>query len=411
MMTMQTRNEYLKTIKKQYLKATKKEKAELLDEYCRNTGQNRKYIIRKLQARVSLKPKQRKKRKWTYDGWVIAALVRVWEIMDYPCGQRLEPRLPELVDILRVHKELNISDELASKLKQISARTIDRRLDHQKKVLHRKHFSTTRPGTSLKNRIPIRLNDWDTSEVGNIALDLVAHCGGSVAGDYANTISATDIATGWWEGEAVMGKGQERTCRGVDRQRRRSPFKWRGIHPDNDAPFINAHMLRYTEKEELEFSRSRPNKKNDNAYVEQKNWTHVRKMVGYLRYDTDEEISLLNSLYRNELRLYKNFFQPVMKLKEKVRVEGRLHRKYEIAKTPYQRVLELGNLTKIEKGKLRSIYQSLNPAELKRKIDGKLKQLGELYDKKQAKRARAALQAKQLNRISQPISTSATVTF
>lgn len=406
MMTMQTRNEYLKTIKEKYLKANKEEKTKLLDEYTDNTGQNRKYVIRKLQARVSLEIRQRKKRKCFYGRQVVYQLKKIWEIMDYPCGQRLDPVLPSLVDILRAKKEILISDEIASKLKKISARTIDRKLDHEKQVQHRKRFSTTRPGSFLKNRIPVRLNDWDTQEIGNIAVDLVAHCGSNAGGEYGNTINTTDIATGWWEGEAIIGKGQKRTCDGIDKMRKRCPFKWKGIHPDNGGEFLNAHLWRYTEETELDFTRSRPNKKNDNCYVEQKNWTHIRKMVGYLRYDTKEEISLLNDLYRNELRLYKNFFQPVIKLREKTREGGRLHRKYEVAKTPYQRVLELGKLSQKEKRKLKNIYQSLNPAELKREIDQKLIRLSKLYQKKKEKQIREALRAKkQLKTI------PATVTF
>lgn len=396
-MTMQSRNEYLQAIRQRYLKASKEGKTKLLDEYCANTGQNRKYVIRKLQPRTSLAPRQRKPKKWIYDGEVIHEVKKVWEIQDYPCGQRLEPILPELVDILRFHKELVISDEIADKLKRISARTIDRRLSREKQVQRRRHFSTTRPGGFLKDRIPVRLNDWDTSEVGNIALDLVAHCGGNVSGEYGNTISETDIATGWWEGETIVGKGQERTCNGVDLMRKRSPFPWKGIHPDNDAPFLNAHMLRYAEKEKLDFSRSRPNKKNDNCYVEQKNWTHIRKIVGYLRYDTQKEIDILNDLYRNELRLYKNFFQPVMKLKEKTREGGRLHRKYEEAKTPYQRVLELANLSKKEKDNLQAFYRFLNPAELKRGIEKKLILLGKAYDAKMQKRMKEAAKTKRLS--------------
>lgn len=397
MMTMTSRNEYLKTIRNRYLKSSKEEKSELLDEYCTNTEQNRKYVIRRLQPRVSFEPKIRKPRKYKYTREVVKALKDVWEIMDYPCGQRLEPQLPEWVDILREHKELNVSDELADHLKQMKAATIDRRLRHEKQVQRRRHFSTTKPGGFLKDRIPVRLNDWDTQEVGNASLDLVAHCGGNVSGEYINTISDTDIATGWWEGEGILGKGQERTCKGVDRMRKRTPFPWRGIHPDNDAPFLNAHMLEYTEKNELEFSRSRPNKKNDNCYVEQKNWTHVRKIFGYLRYDTERELTIINDLYRNELRLYKNFFQSVMKLKEKTREGGKLHRKYEKAKTPYKRVLELADLSQKDQDELTRLYRSLNPAELKRRIDWKVRELEKAYDSKMKKRMKEAAKAKKLS--------------
>lgn len=392
-MNMASRREYLKTIKERYLQSSKQEKTKLLDEYTRNTKQNRKYITRKLQPRVSLKTKERKKRKCLYDKEVVYYLTKVWEVMDYPCGQRLEPELPNMIDILRKHRELNISDRMANLLKQISSTTIDRKLKHEKEVQHRKRFSATRPGSFLKDRIPVRLNDWNTLEIGNIALDLVAHCGNNAGGDYANTISGTDIATGWWEGEAIMGKGQQRTCNGIDSMRRRCPFKWKGIHPDNGSEFLNAHLWKYTQDEKLDFTRSRPNKKNDNCYVEQKNWTHIRKMVGYLRYDTNKETDLLNSLYRNELRLYKNFFQPVMKLKEKTREGGRLYRKYEKAKTPYQRILELAGLSSKEKDKLRALRESLNPAELKRNIDKKVELLEKLYTYQKEKQIKTVREA------------------
>jgi len=327
--------------------------------------------------------------------------------MDYPCGQRLAPQLSEWVDILRAHNELLIPDEQAALLKQMCSATIDRRLRHEKQVQRRRHFSTTKPGGFLKDRIPVRLNDWNTQEVGNISLDLVAHCGGNVSGDYANTISGTDIATGWWEGGAILGKGQERTRAGIDRMRKRTPFGWRGIHPDNGSEFLNAHLLRYTQNEQLDFTRSRPNKKNDNCYVEQKNWTHVRKMFGYLRYDTEAELRILNDLYRGDLRLYKNFFQPVMKLKEKARDEGRLHRRYEEAKTPYQRVLELADLSEKERGELTRIYRSLNPAELKRSIDGRVRELEKTYEARMRKRMKETAKAKKFSL--EPA--SSTVTF
>jgi len=219
--------------------------------------------------------------------------------------------------------------------------------------------------------------------LGNIQTDLIEHCGQSARGEYINTVSNTDIATGWWEGEAIMGRGQIPTQEGLDRARKRFPFDWREIHSDNGTEYINAHLFKYTEKENLRFSRSRPNKKNDNCFVEQKNWTHVKKFVGYLRYDTQEEQEILNGLYRNELRLYKNFFQPVIKLKEKVRIGGKIHRKYETAKTPYQRVMESKEVSKEKKQELKKIYETLNPAELKRAIDRKLDLLYKAYQKKQ----------------------------
>ncbi len=235
----------------------------------------------------------------------------------------------------------------------------------------------------MYQKIPVKLSDeWDRSQLGNIQTDLVEHCGQSARGEYINTVSNTDIATGWWEGEAIMSRGQIPTCEGLDRARKRFPFAWQEVHSDNGAEYINAHLFNYTQKEGLGFSRSRPNKKNDNCFVEQKNWTHVKKYVGYLRYDTLKEQEVLNDLYHHELRLYKNFFQPVIKLVAKERIGGKIYRRYDTPKTPYQRVMESKEVSEKTKQELKKIYQSLNPAQLKRVIDKKLNLLYQAYQKK-----------------------------
>jgi hypothetical protein len=279
--------------------------------------------------------------------------------------------------------EMNCSKEVLDKLRKISAKTIDRKLKHQKEIerIRKKYQKKVHP--LLYQKIPVKLSDeWDRSQLGNIQTDLIEHCGQSARGEYINTISNTDIATGWWEGEAIMGRGQIPTQEGLDKARKRFPFEWKEIHSDNGTEYINAHLFRYTQQEGLGFSRSRPNKKNDNCFVEQKNWTHVKKYVGYLRYDTKEELEIINDLYQNELRLYKNFFQPVIKLISKERVGGKIHRKYDIPKTPYQRVMKSKEVSEEKKQGLKKIYESLNPAELKRIIDRKLNLLYKAYQKK-----------------------------
>ena len=387
-MDMYSKNQYLKELRKEYLKTkSKKEKRELLNEAEKRTGLERKYLIKKLKPKSNLdkEPGQRKKRKIIYDGYVKVALVDLWRILDYPCGQRLEPLLKntDIIERLRAFKELNCSDEVALKLKRISFRTIDEKLKHQKEIerIGKKYQKKVHP--LLYQKIPIKLSDeWNRSQLGNIQTDLIEHCGQSARGEYINTISNTDIASGWWEGEAIMGRGQIPTQEGLQRARKRFPFKWKEIHSDNGTEYINAHLFRYTEKERLGFSRSRPNKKNDNCFVEQKNWTHVKKYVGYSRYDTKEEREILQDLYDNELRLYKNFFQPVIKLISKERIGGKIHRKYDIVKTPYQRVIESKEVPEEKKQELKKIYQSLNPAQLKRTIDRKLDLLYKAYQKK-----------------------------
>jgi len=215
-----------------------------------------------------------------------------------------------------------------------------------------------------------------------VQVDLVEHCGQSASGLYGNTVSCAEVAFGWWEGEAVLGSGKKRNCDALDEARKRMPFKWIHAHSDNDGGFINWHLLSYCEAEGIQFSRSRPYKKNDNCFVEQKNSTHIRNFLGHLRYDTGEEVAITNDLYRNELRLYKNFFQPVMKLKEKIQDKGKIHRKYDTPKTPYQRVMESDRISEMRKNKLKLLYLSLNPAQLKRGIEMKLKKLYEAYQKK-----------------------------
>lgn len=324
----------------------------------------------------------RKKRKQFYDNSVKSVLVKMWRIFDCACGQRLETSLRDETDRLRVLGELSCSDNVAEKLKHMSSATIDRKLRHQKQIeLAKKKYRKKHP--LLYQKIPVKVFDeQDRAKAGNIQLDLVEHCGASAAGEYINTLSNTDIAYGWWEGEAVMGRGQERTLEAIAKARSRYPFPWREIHSDNGSEFINAHLFKYTEKEGLDFSRSRPYKKNDNCLVEQKNWTHVKKFVGYLRYDTEEEFNILNDLYRNELHLYKNFFQPVIKLISKVRIGGKIHRKYDAAKTPYQRVMASKDVPENKKRELKKAYLSLNPAQLKRDIDRKLDMLYEAYQNK-----------------------------
>ena len=383
-MDMDSRNQYLTVLRERYLKARgKKEKSQILDEYCRNTGQARKYVIRRIQAGVDLRPKQKRKRKQTYDGQVSAPLAKIWEIFDCPCGQRLKPILEVELDRLREFSEIRICEDVALRLKTMSSATIDRKLKHQREVLHLlRSKGGPKPGSLLKRKIPIRLTEWDTSKTGYVEMDLVVHCGSSTLGEYINTLNTTEVSSGWWEGEAIMGKSQESTFQALKKIRERTPFDWKGVDSDNGSEFVNDILYKYCHREKLEFTRSRPSHKNDNAYIEQKNWTHVRKILGYLRYDTLAELSIINDLYRGDLRLYKNFFQPVMKLVSKERIGGSVKRKYDTPKTPYQRLMDSGQISEQTRKQLGMVYLSLNPAQLKRSIDTKLDKLYQAYEKK-----------------------------
>jgi len=383
---MQSRNQYLLELRIEYLKTkSKKKRGALLDEAQKRTKLNRKYLIDKLKPKSNLDKllSERKKRKQYYDQEFKIALVRMWKIFDYSCGQRLKTSLETETERLRIQKELICSDKVALKLKSAGSATIDRKLKHQREVerIKRKYKRKIHP--LLYQKIPVKVfEEQNRSILGNMQIDLVEHCGSSASGEFMNTLSSTDINSGWWEGEAVMGKGQKRVFEGLKHCRIRFPFVWKEIHSDNGTEFINAHLFKYTQAEKLGFSRSRPYKKNDNCLVEQKNWTHVKKFVGYVRYDTENELNILSSLYRNELRLYKNFFQPVIKLILKQRVKGRIHRKYDKAITPYQRIIESQETSKQTKQQLFAIYQSLNPAQLKRAIDYKLDMLYKAYQNK-----------------------------
>ena len=380
---MNARNQYLKVLQRKYfMTKSRKEKSLILDEYCKNTHQNRKYVIRKIRSSISLKVKRRGGKPIVYDAYVKAALVKIWDIFDEPCGQRLAPLLKTEVDRLRQLEEIFIPNEVRDKLKRISPRTIDRALRRQKEALRLNRKYRQKRNPLIYQRIPVKAGGWDRSVPGQLQVDLVEHCGRSAFGLYGNIVSVAEVAFGWWEGEAVSGKGQEVSFDALKRIRERSPFNWIHIHPDNEKSFINWHLFRYCKAEDLEFSRSRPYHKNDNNFVEQKNSTHVRRVIGHLRYDTEKELAIINSLYRNELRLYKNFFQPVMKLKEKIRDKGKVHRKYDIPKTSYQRITESRKIPEETKKELRELYRRLNPAELKRKIDEKIQQLFKTYEQK-----------------------------
>ncbi len=383
-MDTNAKQQYMKTLREEYLKASKRGKTAILDEYCKRTKEERKYAIKKFRYKVKLKNSEdRKHRPNKYKGDVIAALADMWEIFDHPCGQRLKTLLEDETDKLRRLGEIKCSDEVARQLKTISSATIDRRLTHQKEVLSLNFKYLKKRDMALLSLVPTKTSvELDRQRSGSIQIDCVEHCGVSASGEYVNSLTTVDILFGWWEGEALMGKGQERALVGIKNCRGRFPTEWKEVHPDNGTNILNWHIYKYAQDTKLELSRSRAYKKNDNCFVEQKNSTHVRKPFGYLRFDSAEEQNIMNDLYRNELRLFKNFLQPVMKLEKKVRMKGKIHRKYDMAKTPYKRMMESDQVNTKVKEKLKEVYDSLNPALLKRQIDTKVKCLYKVYSKK-----------------------------
>ena len=378
---MKARQEVTKATAGQYRGASKKEKSRILDQFIATTGYSRWYarlvlrhegrrIQTDKQTIVVVERKSRAKRKGArrYDEKVQTALVRLWRIMDYICGKRLQPMLPELITVLERHNEFSCDRETRAKLLRISAASIDRLLKPERRKYELRGRSGTKPGTLLKKQVPIRtFAEWDEQRPGFVEIDLVAHDGGLAAGDYCQTLDLTDIATTWTETQAVRNKAQAWVFTALKEMRQKLPFSLLGIDSDNGSEFINKDLVQYCQQQKLSFTRSRPYRKNDNCFVEQKNYSIVRRAVGYARYDTEAQLALLNELYAT-LRLYTNFFQPTMKLKSKERVGSKVTKRYDAAQTPYQRVLAAAQVSDAEKERLRAKYKTLNPAALKRKL-------------------------------------------
>jgi hypothetical protein len=232
-----------------------------------------------------------------------------------------------------------------------------------------KGISTTRPGTLLKSEIALRVGAWKETDPGFSEIDLVAHCGDNGAGPFISTLNTTDISTAWFEAEAVMGKAQERILAGIKLIRERMPFDMLGIDSDNGSEFINHQLYNYCTSENIVFTRSRPYKKDDNAHIEQKNFTTVRQVLGYQRFDTEEVLNLMNELYRGPLRLYINFFQPSVKCIEKKRVGSKIKKVYDTARTPYERVLAHPKTPEKTKETLTRLFETLDPFKIRKEVD------------------------------------------
>jgi len=386
-MSMTSRKEYLREIYPRYHQANKLGKNQILNEFTATTGYNRKYATRLLNGSLpSQTISQRKVRPLTYTNEHVYYLKKIWDILDNPCGVRLKPMVAEMVEVLKRCQELTVPDSIALKLRQMSATTMDRRLEIYKSRLIRTIHGTTKPGSLLKKQIPISLSRWNENIPGFTELDLVAHCGMNPSGDFISTLNITDLATGWTESAAILGKAQSGVLEALQTVEDRLPFKLRGIDPDNGSEFINWQLFRYCLAQQIKFTRGRPGKKNDNPYIEEKNWTHVRKIVGYDRLDTTDELEVLNSLYSEPLRLYMNFFQPVMRLASKKRIAGQLKKQYDEPKTPYQRLLKSRSISKKEKKQqLTEKYLNLNPVKLKADIQRHLALLRKLVKEQKEK--------------------------
>jgi len=379
-MSLKSKRELLEAIRPRYLKAEKVEKQKMLDEFTSATGYHRKHAIRVLKNRVQgqnrLKGKT-KTYKTIYRGEVVQVLEQIWEIYGRICSKRLQPFLPEAIKVLERCQEIELSQETKELLLKISSASIDRCL-RPVRIKSPHGLSTTKPGSLLKKSIAIRtFTEWSEERPGFMEIDLVAHCGNTTEGQYLNTLTCTDLCTGWMALTALPRRTQQAVCDAIHRMRQRLPFPLLGIDSDNGGEFINDLLYRYCLDEQITFTRSRPYQKNDQAHVEQKNWSVVRHTVGYDRWETEQERVLLESIY-NDLQLYINFFQPSFKLIAKERVGNRTFKRYDTAKTPYQRVLERQDISLEAKARLMNLYLHLNPAELRRRIDQKTAKLWNL---------------------------------
>jgi len=379
-MTKSTKNELLSVIKARYLKTKKRaEKTAILDEFCKSTGFNRLYVIRIMRAGHEYASPSSHKRHRRYSSGFFTTVIKLWELLEFPCGTRLQPQLVPLAEALVRAKEISLSEEEWKQLRSVSAKTLDRRLKREREMRHlARNRGMTRHGSLVKSAIPIRITNWDAQEIGFMEMDTVAHNGGDPSGTFIYTLDMVEIATGWSEQMAALGKNEEAIVDAVDQIKNDLPFALSGVDSDSGSEFVNWHMVRYCEKENLFFTRSRPDRKNDNAYVEQKNYTHVRNWMGYGRYDTEAQRDLMNDLYRKELRLFNNFFRPVMKILKKEKVNNSVCKKtYGAALTPYQRLMQAKDIPPEMKDTLRKLYESLNPVKLKAAIVAKLKRIRE----------------------------------
>lgn len=376
MMSQRSKRELHAEVQARYLKASKADKRKILDEFTANTGYHRKYAIRILKHGYQRRSAQRKPkgRRAIYRGEVVEALEHIWEIYGRICSKRLYPYLPEGIKVLERCGELTLSIETKDLLLRMSRSSIDRCLAPVR--FNKPHgLSTTKPGSLLKKNIPVRtFADWNEDKPGFMEVDLVAHCGESAGGQFLNTLTCTDLCTGWTEPIVLPKRSQEAVCAAIQAMRPELPFDLLGIDSDNGSEFINDLLYHYCLDEKITFTRSRPYRKNDQAHVEQKNWSVIRHVVGYDRLESAEQRLLLESIY-TDLRLYVNFFQPVLKLSSKERIGNKVICKYDTARTPYQRVMEREEVSLARKAHLLNVYLRLNPAELRRHLDEKVLQL------------------------------------
>jgi hypothetical protein len=367
------RREYLRSIHARYAAASRAEKTAILNEFCRVAGYHRKSALRLLHQPLSVPRSRPRSGRRRYDDEALRVLTRIWAAAGYPWSLRLKALLPAWLPWAR--RRYQVSPQAERQLLAISARQMDRRLQAHKGRLKKRLFGRTKPGTLLKHHIPLRTDRWRTTAPGFSEVDLVSHSGDCADGMFLHSLNLTDIHTTWTETCAILGKAQVRVGEALDEMRLAVPFRLQGIDSDNGSEFINQHLWDYCQAHEIQFTRGRPYKKDDNAHIEQKNWTHVRKLLGYVRYDTPAAQAAMQALYRHELRLFQNLFLPSVKLLRKERVGARVRRRYDAPRTPLERVLAAPAVDRDRVAALCDLRDRLDPFVLARTIDQKLERI------------------------------------
>ena len=360
--------------------------AVMLDEFCGNTGYHRKYAIRLLNGPLpEERVRKRRPRGVSYSREALQVLEEVWAAANYPWSVRLKALLPLWMPWIR--KRFRLREESEKELLSISARQMDRRLRAKKRQARKRFYGRTKPGYLLKHQIAVRTERWETQEPGFVEADLVSHSGNAASGEFAHSLTLTDIASTWTESCALLGKSEIAALGAVRTIAGALPFALRGVDTDNGSEFINHHMKRWCDAEEIQFTRGRPYKKDDNAHIEQKNWTHVRKLLAWDRYDRPEAVEAINDLYRHELRLWMNLFQPSVKLLRKQRVGSKTRRVYSAALTPLDRLRECPGADAQKVAELERLRRQLDPLALSRAIDRKLERIARLANHRRSPRA------------------------
>jgi hypothetical protein len=384
-MSPRSKQEYREAVYLRYKNASRHEKTAILDEFCATCTCHRKHAIRVLKRFKRFtkpKPKKRGPKPIYQTDEVISPLKRIWLAANLPCSKRLKVMLPIwLPGYVEFFGDLSV--EVTNVLLKISPTTIDRILSPARFHYTKRGRSTTKPGTLLRKQIPIKTNQWNESRPGFLEADTVAHCGDSTSGMYANTIDFVDIATGWTEQRAVWGKGETGVLEQIKNIEKALPFPILGFDCDNGGEFLNYHLLRhFTErKQPVQFTRSRAYHKDDNAHIEQKNWTHIRQWIGYDRLDNPNVVSPLNNLYTKEWRLFHNFFCPSVKLVAKKRIGSKTIKHHDPPKTPYQRIMESPHIHDSVKESLSKQLENLNPFLLRKTMDKKMRKIFSINNK------------------------------